>query len=82
MRSRQIMIMMTNSSVKLAWILVVIVSIFLPTAALPTNQGVYAQDSPSTTNATVLSDNNASSQSGLQINLLAILMDLRIPSIS
>jgi carboxymethylenebutenolidase len=64
MRIRQIM--MINSSVKLALILLVVVSIFIPTATLPTNQGVYAQDSPSTSNATLLSNNNASSQSGLQ----------------
>lgn len=57
---------MKNSTVKLVWILVVAISIFLPTTTLPDYQGTYAQDSPSTTNATVLSGNDASSQSGLQ----------------
>jgi carboxymethylenebutenolidase len=56
---------MKNSTLKLVWILVVISSTFLPTVAL-NHEGVYAQDSPSTTNATVLSGDNASSQIGLQ----------------
>ena len=64
MYNRQIR--MKNSTVKLVWILIVAISIFLPTTTLPNHQGAYAQDSPSTTNATVLSGNDASSQSGLQ----------------
>jgi carboxymethylenebutenolidase len=56
---------MKNSTVRLAWIFVVISSTLLP--AVTMNLGVvYAQDSPSTTNATVLSGDDASSQSGLQ----------------
>ena len=59
-------ILMKNSTVKLVWILVVAISIFLPTITLPDHQRAYAQDSPSTTNATMLSGNDAGSQSGLQ----------------
>jgi carboxymethylenebutenolidase len=62
MRNRQVI--MKNSSVKLVWILVVVASIFLSTTTLPNHQGAYAQDSPSTTNATVLSGNDTISQSG------------------
>jgi hypothetical protein len=57
---------MKNSTVKLVWILIVAISIFLPATTLPNHQGAHAQNSPSTTNATVLSGNDASSQSGLQ----------------
>ena len=64
MYNRQIR--MKNLTVKLVWILIVAISIFLPTTTLPNHQGAYAQVSPSTTNATVLSGNDASSQSGLQ----------------
>jgi hypothetical protein len=57
---------MKSSTVKLFWILVVIASsTFLPAVTLD-QQGVCAQDSPNTTNATVLSGNDVSSQSGLQ----------------
>jgi carboxymethylenebutenolidase len=57
---------MKSSTVKLSWILVVVASsAFLPTVTLD-QQGVYAQDSPNMTNATVLSGDDASSQSGLQ----------------
>jgi carboxymethylenebutenolidase len=56
---------MKNSTVKLAWIFVVISSTFLPVVTMNL-EVVYAQDSPSTTNATVLSGDDASSQSGLQ----------------
>ena len=58
---------MKNSTVKLFWILVVVASsTFLPAFTM-NQEGIYAQDSPSTTNATVLSGgSNASSQSGLQ----------------
>jgi hypothetical protein len=57
---------MKRSTVKLSWILVVVASFaFLPTVTLD-QQGVYAQDSPNMTNATVLSGDDASSQSGLQ----------------
>jgi carboxymethylenebutenolidase len=59
-------ILMKNSTVKLVWILVVAISIFLPTITLPDHQRAYAQDSPGTTNATMLSGNDAGSQSGLQ----------------
>ena len=56
---------MKNSSLKLAWILVVVSSTFL--AAVTLNQErVYAQDSPNATNATVLSGDDANFQSGLQ----------------
>jgi carboxymethylenebutenolidase len=51
---------------KFVWILVVAISVFLPTTTLPNHQAAYSQDSPSTTNATVLSGNDVSSQSGLQ----------------
>jgi carboxymethylenebutenolidase len=50
---------------KLAWILVVVSSTFLPAVTL-NQEGVYAQDSPNVTNATVLSSDDANSQSGLQ----------------
>ena len=51
---------------KLAWILVIVSSTFLPAVTL-NQEGVYAQDSPNVTNATVLSgDDDANSQSGLQ----------------
>ena len=57
---------MKNSSLKLAWILVVVSSTFLPAVTL-NQERVYAQDSPNVTNATVLSgDDDANSQSGLQ----------------
>jgi carboxymethylenebutenolidase len=56
---------MKNSILKLAWILVVVSSTFLPAVTL-NQEGVYAQDSPNVTNATVLSSDDANSQSGLQ----------------
>jgi carboxymethylenebutenolidase len=56
---------MKNSISKLAWILVVVSSTFLPAVTL-NQEGVYAQDSPNVTNATVLSGDDANSQSGLQ----------------
>jgi carboxymethylenebutenolidase len=56
---------MKNSTLKLAWILVVVSSTFLPVVTL-NQEGVYAQDSPNVTNATVLSGDDANSQSGLQ----------------
>lgn len=56
---------MKNSSLKLAWILVVVSSTFLPAVTL-NQERVYAQDSPDVTNATVLSGDDANSQSGLQ----------------
>jgi carboxymethylenebutenolidase len=57
---------MKSSTLKLAWILVVVNSTFLPAVTL-NQEGVYAQDSPNVTNATVLSgDDDANSQSGLQ----------------
>jgi carboxymethylenebutenolidase len=56
---------MKNSILKLAWILVVVSSTFLPAVTL-NQEGVYAQDSPNVTNATVLSGDDANSQSGLQ----------------
>lgn len=57
---------MKNSSLKLAWILVVVSSTFLSAVTL-NQERVYAQDSPDVTNATVLSGDDAnSSQSGLQ----------------
>ncbi|HEY3527399.1 MAG TPA: dienelactone hydrolase family protein [Nitrososphaeraceae archaeon] len=57
---------MKSSTVKLSWILVVVASsAFLPTVTLD-QQGVYAQDSPNMTNATVLSGDDAHTQSGLQ----------------
>jgi carboxymethylenebutenolidase len=56
---------MKNSTLKLVKILVVVGSLFLPAVTLNQDE-VYAQDSPNTTNATVLSDNDASSQSGLR----------------
>jgi carboxymethylenebutenolidase len=56
---------MKNSSLKLAWILVIVSSTFLPAVTL-NQEGVYAQDSPNVTNATVLSGDDANSQSGLQ----------------
>jgi len=49
---------------KLVWIFVVISSTFLPAVTMNL-QVVYAQDPPSTTNATVLSGDDASSQSEL-----------------
>lgn len=50
---------MKSSTVKLSWILVVVaISAFLPTVTLD-QQGVYAQDSPNMTNATVLSGDDA-----------------------
>ena len=54
---------MKSSTLKLAWILVVVSSTFLPAVTL-NQEGVYAQDSPNVTNATVLSGDDASSQSG------------------
>src|SRR5215207_1923288 len=56
---------MKTSILKLAWILVVVSSTFLPAVTL-NQEGVYAQDSPNVTNATVLSSDDANSQSGLQ----------------
>ena len=56
---------MKSSTLKLAWILVVVSSTFLPAVTL-NQEGVYAQDSPNVTNATVLSGDDANSQSGLQ----------------
>jgi carboxymethylenebutenolidase len=56
---------MKNSTMKLAWILVVVSSTFLPAVTL-NQERVYAQDSPNVTNATVLSGDDANSQSGLQ----------------
>jgi carboxymethylenebutenolidase len=56
---------MKNSTMKLAWILVIVSSTFLPAVTL-NQEGVYAQDSPNVTNATVLSGDDANSQSGLQ----------------
>ena len=56
---------MKNSSLKLAWILVVVSSTFLSAVTL-NQERVYAQDSPDVTNATVLSGDDANSQSGLQ----------------
>ncbi len=56
---------MKNSILKLAWILVVVSSTFLPAVTL-NQERVYAQDSPNVTNATVLSGDDANSQSGLQ----------------
>ena len=57
---------MKNSTLKLAWILVIVSSTFLPAVTL-NQERVYAQDSPNVTNATVLSgDDDANSQSGLQ----------------
>ena len=54
---------MKNSTVKLVWIFIVIGSIFLPAVTM-NQEGVYAQDSTGETNATMLSGDNASSQSG------------------
>jgi carboxymethylenebutenolidase len=56
---------MKNSILKLAWILVVVSFTFLPAVTL-NQEGVYAQDSPNVTNATVLSSDDTNSQSGLQ----------------
>jgi carboxymethylenebutenolidase len=56
---------MKSSTLKLAWILVVVSSTFLPAVTL-NQERVYAQDSPNVTNATVLSGDDANSQSGLQ----------------
>lgn len=56
---------MKSSTLKLAWILAVVSSTFLPAVTL-NQEGVYAQDSPNVTNATVLSSDDANSQSGLQ----------------
>ncbi|MDQ3839323.1 MAG: dienelactone hydrolase family protein [Thermoproteota archaeon] len=54
---------MKYSHVKLVWIFVVISSTFLPAVSL-NQERVYAQDSSGTTNATALSGDDASSQSG------------------
>jgi carboxymethylenebutenolidase len=54
---------MKGSNVKLVWIFVVINSAFLPAVTM-NQEGVYAQDSPTTTNATVLSGDDARSESG------------------
>jgi carboxymethylenebutenolidase len=54
---------MKSSTVKLVWILVVISSTFLPVFTM-SQEWVYAQDSSDATNATVLSADDASSQSG------------------
>ncbi len=56
---------MKNSALKLAWLLVIVSSTFLPAVTL-NQEEVYAQDSPNVTNATVLSGDDANSQSGLQ----------------
>ncbi len=56
---------MKKSILKLAWILVIVSSTFLPAVTL-NQEGVYAQDSPNVTNATVLSGDDANSQSELQ----------------
>ncbi len=56
---------MKNSTLKLAWLLVIVSSTFLPAVTL-NQEEVYAQDSPNVTNATVLSGDDANSQSGLQ----------------
>ena len=56
---------MKNSTLKLAWILVIVSSTFLPAVTL-NQERVYAQDSPNVTNATVLSGDDANSQSELQ----------------
>jgi carboxymethylenebutenolidase len=58
-------IIMKKSTLRLAWILVIVSSTFLPAVTL-NQEGVYAQDSPNVTNATVLSGDDANSQSGLQ----------------
>jgi carboxymethylenebutenolidase len=58
---------MKNSTLKSVWILVVIGSTFLPAVTL-NQEEVYAQDSASTTNVTVLSGDDATSQSGLLQN--------------
>ena len=50
-----------NLTAKLVWMLVVISSTFFPAVSL-NHERVYAQDSPSTTNATVLTGNDAGSQ--------------------
>jgi carboxymethylenebutenolidase len=55
---------MKNSTLKLAWILVVVSSSFLPAVTL--NQEVHTQDTPNVTNATVLSGDDASSQSKIR----------------
>lgn len=54
---------MKNSTVKIVWIFVVIGSIFLPAVTM-NQERVYAQDSTGETNATMLSGDDASSQSG------------------
>jgi carboxymethylenebutenolidase len=54
---------MKNSTVKLVWIFVVIGSTFLPAVTM-NQEGVHAQDSSGKTNATMLSGDDASSQSG------------------
>jgi carboxymethylenebutenolidase len=54
---------MDNSTVKLVWILVLISSAFLPAFTI-SQEEIYAQDSSGATNATVLSGDDASSQSG------------------
>ena len=54
---------MKSSTVKLVWILVVISSTFLSVFTM-SQEWVYAQDSSDATNATVLSADDASSQSG------------------
>src|ERR671914_570955 len=58
---------MKNSTLKSVWILVVIGFTFLPAVTL-NQEEVYAQDSASTTNVTVLSGDDATSQSGLLQN--------------
>src|SRR5919112_704796 len=64
---------MKNSTLKLAWILVIVSSTFLPAVTF-NQERVYAQDSPNVTNATVLSgDDDANSQSGQQ-KLPAVVM--------
>jgi hypothetical protein len=55
---------MKSSAILLVSILIVS-SILLPTAALK-QEGIYAQNSARTTNATVLSSNEGNSQSELQ----------------
>ena len=56
---------MQYSIVKLFWIFAVVASsTFLPAVTI-NQERVYAQDSPSTTNATVLSGDGVNSQSGI-----------------
>jgi carboxymethylenebutenolidase len=54
---------MKGSNVKLVWIFIVISSAFLPAVTM-NQEGVYAQDSSTITNATILSGDDASSENG------------------